>query len=572
MSDIELRRELRALPAKKRLDRIIERKDAMKVVRSLPVQDLFATIREVGVEDALEVLELASPRQVQAFLDLDGWKADRVDPAAVSTWLRALFSANPERATGQIRGLDIELLTLLFKMHCRVYDLSAEEQPDGDVGLHTITPDNRYLIAYGGIVDDDRMHQVLKTAIERLMGRDLLFVLRLCEAVRWELPSSLEEDAFRWRNARLADLGFLPKHEAMEIYAWRDPDAPLEGKPQIPAAPAEADSPSTDLSTSVLFPWDALADGSAAFARAAGELPPEVRERVAHEVMLIANRVHTADGGDLGDPEALRQTAKSVLDTVGVGLSYRSQGDVTKMAPLLGTSSVSALFRVGHSLGLKIQRELRARINAKDSGLEDNGLLRLDTPLREAAAGLLRPRPMLYGGLVDKKRVDYRPPSSLMELAVLSRAVSEIGFRAALFSSRGFAMNDVKLEALGFGDAPVQPSHGQMLATILARTKLGEEPLCAPVDDVLLARLQKVLGEMDETIGIVAERCRAMAPLPGAPSGDDVVARARIYASQVVDAMRDEMKSVVDPEGRFLSSIWTRHPPPRPELDDDDLS
>src|SRR5688572_23519251 len=103
-TDVDLRRELRTLPAKKRLDRIIERKDAMQIVRKMPVQDLYSTIREVGVDDSLELLELCSARQVQAFLDLDGWKGDRLDPAAISSWLRALFSANAERATGQLRG------------------------------------------------------------------------------------------------------------------------------------------------------------------------------------------------------------------------------------------------------------------------------------------------------------------------------------------------------------------------------------------------------------------------------------------------------------------------------------
>ena len=74
-----LRRELRAMPAKKRVDRLLERKDAMRVVRALPVHDLYATIRDVGVEDCLELLELVSARQVQSFLDLDGWRGDRID-------------------------------------------------------------------------------------------------------------------------------------------------------------------------------------------------------------------------------------------------------------------------------------------------------------------------------------------------------------------------------------------------------------------------------------------------------------------------------------------------------------
>ena len=578
-SFLELRRELRALPAKKRVDRILERKDALKVVRALPVQDIYATVREIGAEDSLELLELCSARQVQAFLDLDGWRGDRLDGAAMATWLRALFAANPDRAVGQFRGLDLELLTLIVKLHTRVYDLSAEEEPEDDVGLHSITPDQRYLIAYGGVGDDDKMQGVLKEAVDRLMGRDMLFVLRLCEAVRWELPSSLEEDSFRWRNARLADLGFLPRHEALEIFGWRDPDAPLEAPPARvePVMTDDLESPSADLSTSVLFPWEALNDGAAAFAQATRELSLLARERVAHETMLTANRVHCADQGDPGDPEALKATAKQVVDTVGVALSYRCEGDPRKLPAVLASTSVQTLFRVGHSLSLKLQRELKSRIEARDSGLSGNGLLRLDSPLREAAAGLLRGRPLLYAGLLDARRVDYRPPASLVELAALSRAVLEIGFRAALLGPRGLQVTDDKLPK----DPAEQPSHGALLGAWLAHRLLGRR--LAPGEMVPVARdelrvlRQKIMDSVArvEAIDAFADASRAFAPLPGAPSADEVQTKARSYASQVMDAVASELTVLErNPDERFVVTVWTTAAPARAvaheDGDDDD--
>ncbi len=559
---LALRRDLRALPAKKRLDRILERKDALKVVRALPTEDVYATLREVGLEDSLELLELCAPRQVQGFLDLDGWRGDRIDSGSMALWLRALFAANADRAVGQLRGLDIELLTLLVKLHCRIYDLSQEEEPEEEVGLHSMTPDRRYLIVYGGIGDDEDMQRVMKAAIDRLMTRDLLFVLRLCEAARWDLPSSLEEDAFRWRNARLADLGFSPRHEALEVFAWRDPDAPLEPPPP-PGPPAAADdpeAPSTDLSTSVLFPWDALKEGAAAFAQATRDLPEAVKERVAHQTMLVANEVHCADGGDTGDPEALRATAQQVVDTVGVALSYRCAGDPQQLPAVLLSTSVKTLFRVGHSLSLKLQTELKARIDARDSGLQGNGVLRLDSPLREAAAGLLRARPLLFCGLLDPRRVDYRPPSSLVELAALSRAVLEIGFRGALLGPRGFGATDAVLASHGAADAAEQPSHGALLGALLARVMLGADPAVAPLDDDQLVALRKAVDDGERrtrAVDAVAASARAFAPLPGAPGAGDVEARTRTYASQVMDAVTSELRLLdTDPDRRFLASVW----------------
>jgi Family of unknown function (DUF6178) len=555
---LTLRKELRALPAKKRLDVIISRPDALKVVRALPALDLYATVREVGLDDSLEALELASPKQVQAFLDLDGWRGDRLDSHAIARWLRALFNANTDRAVGQLRGLDIELLTLLFKIHTRVYDLIAEENPDEDVGLHSITPDQRYLIAYGGVAEDEQMQQVLKEAVERMMGRDISFVLRLCEAIRWELPSSLEEVALRWRDGRMADLGFLPRHEALEVFAFLDPDGPLPDAPvgvrSRPDATADDDAVSTDLSTSVVLPWDALADAQRAFSQALRALPEHVQDRVHHELMLVANRVHCADGGDNGDAEALRETARQVVDTVGTALAYRAKGDPQQMPLVLGRVPLLPLFRVGHSLLVKLARDLRRFVDAKDSGLAGDGLLRLDTPLREVAAGLLRTRATLYAGLVDPRRADFRPPASLAELAAAAAAVKEIAFRGALVSPRVLGAPPPA------EDPALVASHGALLGTAIAHVLLGEPISLAPLPARALASVRDAIGDANKrasAVDVIVAHAAEKAPLPGAPDGDDVRARTRSYASQVAAALHHELSDVKGDaiDARFVTMV-----------------
>jgi hypothetical protein len=566
---IALRDRLRTLPAKKRIDAILDRPDTMRAVRSLPVLDLYATLREVGVEDTLEVLELCSPAQVQSFLDLDGWRGDRVDSEAIAGWVRALFAASTDRAISQVMGLDLELITLLFKMHATVYDLIAEEEPGDDVGLHTITPDQRYLIAFGGVAHDETMQHVLKEMIERLQARDMLFVLRMCEAIRWELPSSLEDAAFRWRNARLEDLGFLPPAEAQEIFAYLDPDVVNTGAtPQRGPPKDDADGPSLDLSTSVLLPWDALNDGGTALGRALAQLDHEERARVLHEVMVLANRVHAAEGADLGDTDALRATVRRCADVVGTALSYRTRGDVLKLGEPLRAMHVATLFRIGHSLGLRLQRDLRARIEAPDSGLGGGGLVRLDSPLRELCAGLLRPKPVFYGGLVDDKRVDFSHIGSLADLAACARGLSEAAFRAALLGPKGFRVDDASLAALGIHDSANMPSHGAMLAAFLALPLLGRKhavQTLGPVNDDTLEALQKTLHDghfpqaaRDTAIASVVEVAKNAAPLPGAASVDDAGKRAAAYAESVLGALERELGAVEHrPEGRYLGVIWS---------------
>ncbi|MDP2342252.1 MAG: DUF6178 family protein [Deltaproteobacteria bacterium] len=569
-------KEIAPLSAKQRLDRILSRKDTMRVVRQMPVPDLFATVKDIGIEDALELLELMSPAQVQGFLDLDGWRKDRVDSASLSRWLRAFFSANPDRCVGQLRGLDLELLTLILKINTRIYDLSLEEEPEHDIGRHSITPDQRYLIAYGGVAADDDTQAVLQQIVDRMMGRDMLFVLKLCEAIRSELPSQLEEDAFRWRNARLADLGFLPAHEAAEIFAWLDPEKPLPGHKSAAPPPLPSDeSTSTNLTASVLLPWGLLSSGNDVLSRALAGLDERSRDRVAHELMLTANRVHAADGQDLGDTDALQETARHVTATAGTGLAFLVKGEETRLSGALASTSVMLLFRLGHSLSVKLSQDLRAKVRGSSSspssspsgkpagGLEGRGLLRLDAPLREVVAGFLRPRPVLFAGLLDPKRVDYRPVASLNELAAAAAALSEAAFRATLLDRLG--ANDAFFADVDDADLP---PHGAILGSFLAHGVQSGTPRLGPIDDV--KGLSTTATLPPALLAGLDERVRAFAPLPGAPTADDVVARTRAYAHQVWSAVVDELKAQRHPDLRAVASLWSAPSAPEDRDDGDD--
>lgn len=570
-----LRRELRALPAKKRLDAIVSCPDVLRVVRSLPLQDLYATLREVGPSDALEVVELLHPRQVQGLLDLDGWRKDRIDPVAVGEWLEVLFAADPFKAATQIRGLDVELVTLLLKIHTRVYDIEQEEPPEGDLGLHSVTPDNRYVVVYDQGSGDIQLLRGLKQAVDLLFARDLKWILRLIQAVQWELPSSLEEEAHRWRAARLGDLGIPAPEEALRIFAWVDPDAPIPELSVDDAPDLERDEEEavTNLSTSVLLPWDLLERGSGILGQAWGHLSEPAKDRVTHELMLLANHLHVALGGDLGDPGALRETVQQASDTVGLALSYLCQGDASRIPGLLERVPLKHLFQRGHSLPVRLQREFRARLKDERSGLSDDALLLLDSPLREVSAGILKRRPVAFEGLMEPTRVDFGPFRSLPEVAETARALTEAAFRAALLGPAGLGVSQRRLVALGVEDLTLVPPHGVLLATALLRLLAGlDDELVppGPLDDAdveaILACLETRDGARllpDEGLGRVLARLEelaaAAAPLPGAPTEDEAKRRARAYGERALRTFEDEVRGIegdVDP--RFLGTLWTR--------------
>ena len=57
----ELVKRLEALVPKRRLDAMLEEVDGRALVSSLPAEDVYSTIVDVGLNDAVEVVQLGTP-------------------------------------------------------------------------------------------------------------------------------------------------------------------------------------------------------------------------------------------------------------------------------------------------------------------------------------------------------------------------------------------------------------------------------------------------------------------------------------------------------------------------------
>jgi hypothetical protein len=160
---------------------------------------------------------------------------------------------------------------------------------------------------------------------------------------------------------------------------------------------------------------------------------------------------------------------------------------------------------------------------------------------------------------MSAKRVDYRPISSLTELAAAAGAVSEAAFRAALLDRLGAndgVFTDVE-------DARL-PTHAALLGTVLGRAMIGEPLTITSFSDAHILALRDRFASADVDAHIATAlstfeaHVRTLGALPGAPTSDEAVVRARAYATKVLAAVRDELQAVTErrPDGRFLSTLW----------------
>ncbi len=91
------RQEILSLQSDNLADAILEYPHPAALVNSFPEEDFHFLIHEIGVEDSLELLSLASDRQWEYIADIEIWKKDRLELNSLTRWLYLFTTANPKR-------------------------------------------------------------------------------------------------------------------------------------------------------------------------------------------------------------------------------------------------------------------------------------------------------------------------------------------------------------------------------------------------------------------------------------------------------------------------------------------
>jgi hypothetical protein len=403
-----VRRQLASLPARKRMDAILESRGARELVRSLPAEDLYFTIMEVGLADSTELIQLASPEQFRTFVDLGGWKRDQLTPLEVLSWLRAARGDEPEHFLQKLRKVDAEVLEVLMREFTLVHDL--EENPDVHVeGVTLETPEGRYLVEFKGVEGADLV--TMRSIINDLIADNPFEAVRFMEATRWDVPSELEETAYRFRTARLQDLGFPPLEEAVRLFSRVDPG------PSPAAAPSKA-----------LVPGQGQPDYLEAAFRALDEVE---RENLEAELRYLANATLVAEVEDPGDMDAIRRVGEMARDYLLLGLEHLTGGDPSRAVQVVRDLEVKRIFQVGFSLTLTLK--FRADRLMKQPLAQVDGTPLLFPEEAVAVEALRRKRPRRTLKVPGAEPVPFR---SRREVAsseeVLARAEAQVTLLGAL--------------------------------------------------------------------------------------------------------------------------------------------
>lgn len=411
------------------LARLLEHPELVQAVRSMPASVLGKVIAKVGLEDAGEIVALATTEQLVAVFDVDLWNSaspgddESFDADRFLIWLQILAEAGEDALVRRLTELPEDLLTMALHRHVLVValeDLRAEfeesEEPDQlDKALEghlSEEIDDFQVLARGHdgwdvvlsalLALDRDHHDMVVRLLERLAHLSrrsiddqggLYEVLTAAESLRDDVAGDRDDrraaDGYVspaqarsfFRLARTANAGVVPGKTDPVMAAWLRELAPV-ARPEAQETSwallrelVDDDVAPRPKRRPKLRGKDAEADApllSAAMAELA-EADPAVFARRSEELAFLANAlVAGCPGGRRFRPGA---AAEAAIATVSLGLDLAGSPP-----PTLSDRSTDTLFKFAfhelhHAIVLPAARALH-RLLARHGGADASAAAR----------------------------------------------------------------------------------------------------------------------------------------------------------------------------------------------------
>jgi len=311
------------------------------VIPLIPEAELCFTVKMIGIEDAAWLLEHATPEQVVACVDLDGWRGTAPDRAAIDSWLDTLAMTTDAAFLRSIRALDPELVVLFLKHRVQCF-----QKPDDDEGWQPpeggLTVEGQFYFV--AVREGDDL-EALVAMLRALFVADYWVYFRMMQGIIHELDIVNEEWALRWRTGRLEDLGFPPWDRAMDIYHF----IRREDRTAVPE-----ETTSLDVGEWHLPVWmpslPASTDHQHLLFRTLVQLDEFERRSALYAFVALANKIAVADRMELSDAESTPIAIDKAADFASAGLEFLSTELGLDAVDVLRRVPLQRLFSVGANL------------------------------------------------------------------------------------------------------------------------------------------------------------------------------------------------------------------------------
>lgn len=423
---------LYGLPARQKLDLILSAPEAERLVQSFAPQTLFYTLKEIGVADAGDLLSFAVPEQIKWLFDLDCWDKDQPNLSRMREWIEAIADGGRRRLADGLMNVDLELVSLLLRQYLRVHRVDEPQENTDAPSNRFVQFDEHYLIEF---IRHDSIQPHLLDFIEEAFERDYNYFAGLMEEIYWGVEAELEEQAYQFRNARLADHGFPDYYEAQAVFAYLSPRQFVEIRSQYISPLRDTFNGAENGALPPEFAPTQLDGESSLFniALTAGFAAQGARQ-LRSEMALVSNEVLVARSVDFGDPEAVHTAVEMTHDYLNLALEHLAGGELDAAIEHLRDTHLKLLFRLGVSLTIDLRKRASEVVKALGfDPVRTREVPYLDSPYREALSGLMQRQPRFFSGLDGSGAVAMRNFRAMRDIHLSYAMLEQIEAASALF-------------------------------------------------------------------------------------------------------------------------------------------
>ena len=535
---------------------------AEKLVASLSEQEVYLTLKDIGLSHAAALLSLMTPDQDRFLGDLELWTKETFDPARFLELCGIVHHCGEDRLARWLGSMDPELLVLALIRHGRVskFDPSIDPLEESDAAP---------FISYEGYYRYHPAEEALRPLIDPLIrilhAKDAERYGMVMESTYRDQPAEVELEAHRWRESRLDDKGFPAFEEACQIYR---PLSEADFQRLVRDVPlGRMDSPDA---AAILYPvlW-IPADSFLRRALRKVATGPQ-RDRVLTELAALGNKVLVADGLDFGDGWALKSSLEKAAGCLTIGLQDLTGGRVDEAASWMSRTWLHFLFRLGYGQVKRLaDRAIKLQPATRFRWIDHFHYLP-DSPLEETLLGLVRPRPLLAVAPTPENFLGCREFASLQDIYLAEKRLACIEALADLFSLRlGLPPERIKEICIhgGMGDRLNTVKWSQVLHTMWANKLLIDrwefQPLVPGqvrrfLDAAFRGRKAGRTGKLNSAV------VRDLLKWVDDALGDlEKSGRAAVRATLLKDVQRFEQElgglaENAPIDGRFIQSLWIR--------------
>ncbi len=444
---------------------------AIEVTRSLPVEEVYHLIKEVGKEDSLLVLSMVSSDQLQYFFDVEWWQGDKYLPKQALDWMVLLDQCQDPETLEWFLNEDFEQKVVFFQAIIKVF--KQDEMTDsyeGVEGLESFSPDGVYDIFFK--VENSKE---IKKLIILLIEKDANVLYNLLEAVIWYPVTPTIELAYQSKLSRTAERGIPGLQEAMGIYSRLDPEV-LKLK-----VPSLQEIPVSRFGFSPRYPL-AYLDETLFFARCLATLENTSRaETLRWELVCLANKVIVADGLDLSSTDVRQRAMRKTLGYINIGLELGAEGDINKGTALLDQVWIQSFFQVGYE-------QLRQTRTLASGFIKENGAYIehfISSGDKERLGALVFRFPQVAEVIDDS--FNWRDLESLKDVRAVTDFINRWKFYSR-FAKQGLGLSEAAfasfLDSFDYPDNQEALNLLTLVTTALAQYVLFGQLSCKPLSDV----------------------------------------------------------------------------------------